>query len=40
MRLYDGARTMVRVRNGLSEAFEVKVGLHQSSVLSLLLFTM
>jgi hypothetical protein len=31
MRLYDGARTKVRVGNGLSEAFGVKVGLHQGS---------
>ena len=38
MRLYDGVRTKVRVGNGLSEAFEVKVGLHQGSVLSPLLF--
>jgi hypothetical protein len=38
MRLYIGARTKVRVGNGLSEAFEVKVGLHQGSVLSPLLF--
>ena len=38
MRLYDGVRTKVRVGNDLSEAFEVKVGLHQGSVLSPLLF--
>ena len=37
MRLYDGVRTKVREGNGLSEAFEVKVELHQESVLSPLL---
>ena len=35
MRLYEGARTRVRVD---SEPFEVKVGVHQGSVLSPLLF--
>ena len=37
--LYDGARTRVRVGSAYSEEFEVKVGVHQGSVLSpLLLF--
>ena len=34
MSLYDGARTRVRVDSELSEEFEVKVGMHQASVLS------
>ena len=38
MQLFDGMRTKVRVWNGVSKAFEVKVGLHQGSVLSSLLF--
>ena len=38
MRLYEGARTRVRVDSELSEPFEVKVGVHQGSVLSPLLF--
>ena len=38
MEMYDGARTKVRVINGLSEEFEVKVGVHQGSVLSPFLF--
>ena len=38
MATYDGARTAVKVGNGLSEDFEVKVGVHQGSVLSPLLF--
>ena len=33
MRLYDGAKTRVRVRSAYSEEFEVKVGVHQGSVL-------
>ena len=37
-RLHDGTRTKVRLRNGLSETFEVNVGLHQGSVLSPLFF--
>ena len=35
MRLYDGAKTRVRVGSAYSEEFEVKVGVHQGSVLSL-----
>ena len=38
MRLFEGAKTRVRVESELSDAFEVKVGVHQGSVLSPLLF--
>ena len=38
MALYTKACTVVRTDAGLSESFEVKVGLHQGSVLSPLLF--
>ena len=38
MSLCEGAKTRVRVDFELSEEFEVKVGMHQGSVLSLLLF--
>ena len=38
MALYTEACTVVRTDAGLSESFEVKVGLHQWSVLSPLLF--
>ena len=38
MALYTEACTVVRTDAGLSESFEVKVGLHQRSVLSPLLF--
>ena len=38
MSLYDGANTRVRVGSAYSEEFKVKVGVHQGSVLSLLLF--
>ena len=38
MSLYDGAKTRVRVGSAYSEEFEVKVGVHQGSVLSPLLF--
>ena len=38
MSLYEGARTRVRVGLELSEEFEVKVGVHQESVLLLLIF--
>ena len=38
MSLYDGAKTWVGVYSELSEQFEVKVGMHQGSVLSPLLF--
>ena len=34
MSLYDGAKTRVRVDSELSEEFEVKVRMHQGSVLS------
>jgi len=38
MAMYEGAQTVVRTREGDSKAFNVKVGLHQGSVLSPLLF--
>ena len=38
MCLYDGAKTRVRVGSANSEEFEVKLGVHQGSVLSPLLF--
>ena len=38
MSLYDGAKTRIRVGSAYSEEFEVKVGVHQGSVLSPLLF--
>jgi len=38
MALYEGAQTVVKTEDGESEGFEVKVGLHQGSVLSPLLF--
>ena len=38
MSLYEGAKTRVRVDSELSEEFEVKVELHQRSVLSPFLF--
>ena len=38
MTLYTEVCTVVRRDDGLSESFEVKVGLHQGSVLSPLLF--
>lgn len=38
MVMYDGARTVVRTPCGDSESFSVKVGVHQGSVLSPLLF--
>ena len=38
MALYTEACTVVRTDAGLSKSFEVKVGLHQESVLSQLLF--
>jgi len=40
MNMYEGSRTSVRVNGVLSDDFTVKVGVHQGSVLSLLLFTM
>ena len=36
--LYEGAKTRVRVKSELSEEFEVKVVMHQGSVLSTFLF--
>ena len=36
--MYSNARSLVRVGEGYSEEFEVKVGVHQGSVLSPLLF--
>ena len=36
--MYQKAKTTVRTKQGSSEEFEVKVGVHQGSVLSLLLF--
>ena len=38
MNLYDGTKTRVRMGSAYSEEFEVKVGVHQGSVLLLLLF--
>jgi len=38
MAMYEGAQTVVRTTEGDSKAFNVKVGLHQGSVLSHLLF--
>ena len=38
MSLYDGAKTRVRMDSELSDEFEVKVGMHQGSVLSPFLF--
>ena len=38
MCLYEGAKTAVRTDDGLSEWFDVKVGLHQGSALSPFLF--
>ena len=34
MSMYEGAKTIVRVDSELSEEFDVKVGMHQGSVLS------
>ena len=38
MSLYEGSRTKVRVGSGTSEEFEARVGVHQGSVLSPLVF--
>ena len=38
MALYTESCTVVRTDAGLSKSFEVKIGLHQGSVLSTLLF--
>ena len=39
MSLYEGAKTRVRVGQELSEELEVKVGVHQGSLLPPLVFT-
>ena len=36
--IYEGVTTAVKFRDGESKSFEVKVGVHQGSVLSPLLF--
>ena len=38
MSLYEGSRTEVRVGSGTAHEFGVRVGVHQGSVLSLLIF--
>ena len=38
MILYNGSKSRVRVAGGLSDEFEIGVGVHQGSVLSPLLF--
>ena len=38
MSMYSGAKTVVRIVCGNSKSFEVKVGMHQGSALSPLLF--
>jgi len=38
MAMYEGVQTVFRTTEGDSKAFNVKVGLHQGSVLSSLLF--
>ena len=38
MRLYEGAKTKVKVGGGMSDGFSVEVGVHQGSVLSPFLF--
>ena len=38
MSMYSGAKTVVRTVYGNSDSFEVKVGMHQGSPLSPLLF--
>jgi len=38
MSMYTGAKTLVRTVNGNSTRFEVKVGMHQGSAFSPLLF--
>ena len=40
MSQYEGAKTRVRVDSELSEELEVKVGVHQGSVLSPFLFAL
>ena len=36
--MYEGVTTAVKIKEGESDGFEVKVGVHQGSVLSILLF--
>ena len=38
MRLYEGSWTKVIVGSGTSEEFEVRIGVHQGSILSSLIF--
>ena len=38
--MYQGATTRVKYKRGISEQFEVVIGLHQGSALSPFLFTM
>jgi len=38
MSMYTGAKTVVRTVYGNSNCFEINVGMHQGSALSLLLF--
>ena len=38
MMMYEGVTTAVKMKEGESDGFEVKVGVHQGSVLSPLLF--
>ena len=38
MSLYEGSRTKVRVGSGTSDEFGVRIGVHQESVLSPLIF--
>ena len=38
--MYQGATTPVKSKRGISERFEVAIGLHQGSALSLFLFIM
>ena len=38
MVMFDRSKTMVRTKEGFSRKFEVKVGVHQGSILSPLLF--
>ena len=38
--MYNGAKSKVRVNGSYSGEFEVRVGVHQGSLLSLLLFIM
>ena len=40
MAMYENVTTSIKTRDGESNSFEVKVGVHQGSVLSPLLFIM